>query len=94
MIAFVPAVAARSCASPALQPLIFDIQNVQIPESLARGFEKARTLSKTAMLQRSQDFAASSNTYLLACKIQWDAVERSLEGATLDELRWYMASYA
>jgi uncharacterized protein (TIGR00288 family) len=79
---------------PALQPLIFDIQNVQIPESLARGFEKARSLSKTAMLQRSQDFAASARSYLMSCRLQWDAVESNEPGATLEDLRWYMASFA
>jgi hypothetical protein len=56
--------------------------------------ETARTLAKKAMVQRSQDFAASSNTYLLACKLQWDAVEKGEPGATLEDLRWYMASYA
>jgi hypothetical protein len=46
------------------------------------------------MVQRSQDFAASGNTYLLACRLQWEAVESGEDGATLEDLRWYMASYA
>jgi hypothetical protein len=46
------------------------------------------------MVQRSQDFAASSHTYLLACRLQWDAVEKGDQGASLEDLRWYMASYA
>jgi hypothetical protein len=46
------------------------------------------------MVQRSQDFAASSNTYLLACKVQAEAVKANEEGATLEDLRWFMASYA
>ncbi len=79
---------------PALQPLIFDIENVQIPENLMRGFDKARSLAKTAMLQRSQDFAASARSYLMACRLQWDAAEDGEPGATLEDLRWYMASYA
>jgi len=79
---------------PALQPLIYDIENVQIPESLPRTFEKARSLSKTAMLQRSQDFAASARSYLMACRLQWDAMEAGEPGATLEDLRWYMASFA
>ena len=29
------------------------------------------------MLQRSQDFVASAETSLLACRLQWDALERS-----------------
>lgn len=79
---------------PALRILARDIEEVTIPESIRPGVESARTLAKKAMLQRSQDFAASSSTYLLACRLQWDAVERGEEGATLDDLRWYMASYA
>ncbi|HQY90735.1 NYN domain-containing protein [Caldilinea sp.] len=79
---------------PALQPIIYDIENVQLPDSMPRGFEKARSLSKTAMLQRSQDFAASARSYLMACRLQWDAVEAGEPGAVLEDLRWYMASYA
>jgi uncharacterized LabA/DUF88 family protein len=78
---------------PALRILIRDIEQAEL-EGTQRGVEAARSLAKKAMLQRSQDFAASSNTYLLACKLQWDAVERGDEGANLEELRWYMASYA
>lgn len=79
---------------PALQPIIYDIENVQFPENMQRGIDKARSLSKTAMLQRSQDFAASARSYLMACRLQWDAVESGEPGATLEDLRWYMASYA
>jgi len=79
---------------PALQPIIYDIENMQLPDSMARGFEKARALAKTAMLQRSQDFAASARSYLMACRLQWEAVEAGEPGATLEDLRWYMASYA
>ncbi|HHW88614.1 MAG TPA: NYN domain-containing protein [Chloroflexi bacterium] len=79
---------------PALQPIIYDIENMQLPDSMARGFEKARSLAKTAMLQRSQDFAASARSYLMACRLQWEAVESGEPGATLEDLRWYMASYA
>ncbi len=79
---------------PALQPIIYDIENIQLPDSMPRSFEKARALAKTAMLQRSQDFAASARSYLMACRLQWDAVEAGEPGATLEDLRWYMASYA
>ena len=79
---------------PALQPLLHDIENVQVPENLPVSIDKARSLAKTAMLQRSQDFAASARSYLLACRLQWDAVEAGEPGATLEDLRWYMASYA
>jgi uncharacterized protein (TIGR00288 family) len=79
---------------PAMQPIIYDIENIQVPDSVTRGFDKARQLAKTAMLQRSQDFAASARSYLLACRLQWDAVAAAEPGATLEDLRWYMASYA
>lgn len=79
---------------PVLRILFRDIELVEVPEGLRPGVETARSLAKKAMLQRSQDFAASSSTYLLACKIQLDAVEAGEEGANLEELRWYLASYA
>jgi hypothetical protein len=79
---------------PALQVLCRDIDQVMIPDDMQRGSEMAHALAKKAMLQRSQDFAASANTYLMVCRLQWDAVEKSEPGATLEDLRWYMASYA
>ncbi|MEZ4870112.1 MAG: NYN domain-containing protein [Caldilineaceae bacterium] len=79
---------------PALQPVCYDIEHVQLPDNLPRSVEKARALSKTAMLQRSQDFAASARSYLYACRVQWDAVVEGEPGASLEDLRWYMASYA
>jgi len=66
---------------------------VQLPEGLARGPEAARSLADKAMLQRSQDFAGSTQTYLLACRVQWDAVNTNVPGAALEDLRWYIASY-
>ena len=82
------------CNDPALQILCRDIEAVQIPENLRAGVETAHMLAKKAMVQRSQDFAASANTYLLACRLQWDAVMKGEPGATLEDLRWFMASYA
>jgi hypothetical protein len=79
---------------PALQMLCRDIDQVMIPEDMQRGTDMAHALAKKAMLQRSQDFAASANTYLMVCRLQWDAVEKSEPGATIEDLRWYMASYA
>lgn len=78
----------------ALQPVCYDIEQVQLPENLPRTIDKARSMAKTAMLQRSQDFAASARSYLYACRVQWEAVESGEPGANLEELRWYMASYA
>jgi hypothetical protein len=67
---------------------------VQLPEKAARGHEKAFNLAKLAMIQRSQDFSASAHSYLYACRIQWDAVLNQEPGATLEDLRWLLASYA
>ncbi len=77
-----------------LQRLTRDIEQVQLPDNLPRGAETAQMLAKRAMIQRSQDFSASARSYLLACRLQWDAVEDNEPGATLEDLRWYMASYA
>lgn len=79
---------------PAIQLIRYDIEQAQLPDNLQRTQEKARSLAKTAMLQRSQDFAASARSYLFACRLQWDAVEMGELGASLEDLRWYMASYA
>jgi uncharacterized LabA/DUF88 family protein len=78
----------------ALKVLIRDIEQVNPVNGIAVSYDTARNLAKKAMLQRSQDFAASASTYLLACRVQWDAVEKGEPGATLEDLRWYMASYA
>ncbi len=79
---------------PALEILCKDIEQAQIPEDQVGGVETAQVLARKAMVQRSQDFAASASTYLLACRLQWEAVEKGEPGATLEDLRWYMASYA
>jgi hypothetical protein len=79
---------------PALRILIRDIENTQILDNLQPGVDTAEKLARKAMVQRSQDFAASSDSYLLACRTMWDAVENGQQGASIDDLRWYMASYA
>jgi hypothetical protein len=79
---------------PALQILCRDIEQTPVPADVPPGVDSARALAKKAMLQRSQDFAASTYSYQLACRLQWDAVILGEPGATVDELRWYMASYA
>lgn len=79
---------------PALQVLVRDIENAVIPENTPINPDMARMLAKKAMVQRSQDFAASANTYLIACRLQWESVQKGEPGATIEDLRWYMASYA
>ena len=82
------------CDKPALRLLCREIEQVQAPDSVARSPEKAQSLAKRAMIQRSQDFSASARSYLYACRIQWDAIQNNVPNATLEDLRWYMASYA
>jgi hypothetical protein len=82
------------CEEPALQPVCRDIEGMEVPDSIAIDPHQAQALAQKAMVQRSQDFAASSNTYLLACRVQAEAVKAGEEGATLEDLRWFMASYA
>ena len=79
---------------PVLEVLIDDINQVEVPPNMDGGYEMASILSKKAMVQRSQDFTASGNNYLLACRLQWEAVEKGEPGATHEDLRWFMASYA
>ncbi len=79
---------------PFLALIRYDVEHIQLPDNLPRTQEKARSLAKTAMLQRSQDFAASARSYLFACRLQWDAVDVGEPGASPEDLRWYMASYA
>jgi len=79
---------------PTLEIICEDIAHIDIPTNLVGGVGTARMLAKTAMLQRSQDFVASANNFLLACRMQWDAIENNDTGATLQDLSWYMASYA
>lgn len=66
---------------PALEPVWIDVDNVELPDNLPATPEKARTLAKTAMLQRSQDFAASARSYLYACRLQWEAIEAGEPGS-------------
>ena len=81
-------------SEPALKVLCRDIDSVKLSDGMEQGVVAARNIARTAMLQRSQDFVASASNYLLACRLLWDAVERNDTGATLQDLRWYMASYA
>jgi uncharacterized LabA/DUF88 family protein len=81
-------------SEPALKSLCRDIESFKLSEGMDVSVSAARNLAKTAMLQRSQDFIASASNYLLACRFLWDAIERTDTGATLQDLRWYMASYA
>jgi hypothetical protein len=77
-----------------LRQVIHDLKEVQLPEDLGTDVETARELAQSGMAKRSNDFAASAQDFLAACRLQWDAVERQDPEATLEDLRWYIASYA
>jgi uncharacterized LabA/DUF88 family protein len=77
-----------------LKPLCRDIESVKLPEGIEQGVNMSKILARNAMVQRSEDFEAAAHNFLLACRLQWDAVERNDSGASLQDLRWYMASYA
>jgi uncharacterized LabA/DUF88 family protein len=79
---------------PTLQEMIREINAVQLPAGLGRDVETAREMAKAGMAKRSQDFVTSAQDYLIACRLLWDAYERQDPEATLDDLRWYIASYA
>ncbi|HUN22627.1 MAG TPA: NYN domain-containing protein [Anaerolineales bacterium] len=78
---------------PRLQPICEEIEAIEVPSDVVQTPANAQSLAKTAMLQRSQDFAAAARNCLLACRIQWNAISNEEPGATLEDLRWYMASY-
>ncbi|MBI5879311.1 MAG: NYN domain-containing protein [Chloroflexi bacterium] len=77
---------------PPLAPLMRDLAQPAL-EARRNGIS-ADAYARRAMVERSQDFRAASQDFLIACRLQWDAVERGDPGATLDDLRWYLASYA
>jgi hypothetical protein len=77
-----------------LKDIIRELETVQLPENLGRDVTTAEELAKSAMAKRTQDFTAAAQDILLACRLQWEAFERKDPEATLEELRWYIASYA
>ncbi len=79
---------------PVLRIVLDDIESYKLPNGIERGVKAAQSLAKTALVQRSQDFIASASNYRLACRLMLDAFERDEVGATLQELRWFLASYA
>ena len=79
---------------PNLEVIVRDIRSAQLSEDLGRDVETAKRLAQSATTKRSHDFAASAQDFIMACRIQWDAVERRDGDASLEDLRWYIASYA
>ena len=80
--------------NPDLAGIVQELREVKLPDGLVRDVSQARDLAKSGMAKRTEDFSASAQDYLYACRLQWDAFEQGDPEATLEDLRWYLASYA
>ncbi|MBI4493707.1 MAG: NYN domain-containing protein [Chloroflexi bacterium] len=63
-----------------------------LPPGTAVSAQEARVLFEKGQEQRSRDFVAGARTLLLASRIQWYAIQQGDFGASIDDLRWYVAS--
>lgn len=79
---------------PYLEQILEDIKGVALPADLERSVTRAKELATSALSKRTHDFSAATQDFLLACRLQWDAFEKRDDDATLEDLRWYIASYA
>lgn len=79
---------------PHLEQTRRDIKGVVLPAEMDRSVSRAKELATNAMAKRTHDFSAATQDFLLACRLQWDAFEKREEDASLEDLRWYIASYA
>lgn len=80
--------------NPTLAHIIQELREVKLPDGMPTDVPQAKELARSGMAKRTEDFSASAQDYLLACRLQWDAHEREDPDATLEDLRWYIASYA
>ncbi|HLE16142.1 MAG TPA: NYN domain-containing protein [Anaerolineales bacterium] len=79
---------------PYLDGIFRDIEAVEVPPEAPIGVEAAHSVARTALVQHSQDFEASVKSYLAACRIMLDAFTDKEPNASLEDLRWLIASYA
>jgi uncharacterized protein (TIGR00288 family) len=80
-------------AHPALHPIMSDLDQMELPAQVAIASLEARRLFDEGTRLRVRDFAASATKYLLATKIQQMALEGGETGASLEDLKWYLAGY-
>lgn len=80
--------------NPELAGIIQEIREIKLPDGMIRDVSQAKELAKNGMAKRTEDFSASARDYLHACRLQWDAHEQGDPEASLEDLRWYLASYA
>ena len=74
-----------------IRPLLKDIQNFQLDEqpSLTRAVE----LVNQGMSVRLKDFSLGAELFLKAFIMQKKLIEQGEPGASLDDAKWYLASY-
>jgi uncharacterized protein (TIGR00288 family) len=77
-----------------LEVIFRDLEAIEIGPETPTGIEAAHNLARTALVQHSQDFEASVKSYLIACRLMLDAFMGNDPDATLEDLRWFIASYA
>lgn len=80
--------------APYLEDIFREIEAVEVPLGTPVGVEAAHAVARTALVQHSQDFEASVKSYLVACRIMLDAFVDKEYNASLEDLRWFIASYA
>lgn len=78
---------------PALAPVLPDLDGIELPPEAIISSLEARRLFDDGTRLRVRDFAASATKYLMATKTQQMALESGETGATLEDLKWYLAGY-
>ncbi|MFN8482709.1 MAG: NYN domain-containing protein [Anaerolineae bacterium] len=76
-----------------LLPVLPDLDNIDPPAEAVISCLESRRLFDEGTRLRVRDFAASATKYLLATKIQQMALDTGEAGATLEDLKWYLAGY-
>ena len=79
---------------PNVQVLVADVEAVRLPEDINKDVETAGALARQGMAARNHDFVSAAHDFALACRILWDAFDRADPHARLEDLAWYLASYA
>ncbi|MCW5851418.1 MAG: NYN domain-containing protein [Anaerolineae bacterium] len=88
-----PASSSPLALHPALMPVLPDLEGIEPPPEAVISSQEARRQFDEGTRLRARDFAASASKYLLATKTQQMALEMGETGATLEELKWYLAGY-
>ena len=74
-----------------LRPVLRDVQDYQLDESPS--LPRAIELVNQGMSVRLRDFSAGADLFLKAFVMQKVMVERGEPGASVDDAKWYLASY-